>query len=127
MDGAAAADPDQPLTGSTLFLRDRLLVRVIDLRGTGQGKAADPALRAEPGELGPLLDPGQDRDLTTSEGLRNFLAGCAMDLITDRGTAGERRPASSRVRAGARLGCSAESPSSTAVSPRCVSSTRWGT
>jgi heme-degrading monooxygenase HmoA len=114
VDQAAAADPGQPLVGSTLFMRDDLLVRVVDLRGPGREKTADPAMGAEPGKLSPLLDPGQDQDLTTADGVRRFLAGCAMDLITDRG-------------AGARLGCSVESPSSTAVSPRCASSTRLGT
>jgi hypothetical protein len=85
LDRAAAADPDQPLVGSTLFLRDDLLVRVVDLRGPG--READPALRAEPGQLSPLLDPDRDGDLTTGDGVRNFLAGCVMDLITDRGVA----------------------------------------
>ena len=89
LDGAAAADPAEPLTASTLFMRDDLLVRLVDLRGTGRDKLADPAMGAEPGELSLLLDPGRDRDLTTGDGLRNFLASCAMDLITDRGSAGE--------------------------------------
>ena len=89
LDGAAAADPAEPLAASTLFMRDDLLVRLVDLRGTGRDKLADPAMGAEPGELSLLLDPGRDRDLTTGDGLRNFLASCAMDLITDRGSAGE--------------------------------------
>lgn len=88
VDGAAAADPDQALAGSTLFLRGDLLVRVIDLRGPGREKWADPAMGAEPGELSPLLDPGQDWNLTTRDGVRDFLASCAMDLITDRKAAG---------------------------------------
>jgi hypothetical protein len=89
VDGAAVADPAQPLTASTLFLRDGMLVRLVDLRGTARHKLADPAMDVEPGELGLLLDPGHDLDLTTGEGLRNLLASCAMDLITDRGSAGE--------------------------------------
>ena len=89
LDGAAAADPAEPLTASTLFMRDDLLVRLVDLRGTGRDKLADPVMGAEPGELSLLLDPGRDGDLTTGDGLRNFLASCAMDLITDRGSAGE--------------------------------------
>jgi hypothetical protein len=36
---------------------------------------------ADPGELSLLLDPGQDWDLTTKDGV---LASCAMELITDR-------------------------------------------
>jgi hypothetical protein len=70
--------------------------------GTGRDKLADPAMGAEPGELSLLLDPGRDRDLTTRDGLRNFLASCAMELITDRTAASERRsfPARLRVREG---------------------------
>jgi hypothetical protein len=67
-------------------MRDDLLVRVVDLHGPGRAESADPALGAGPGELGLLLDPGQDRDLTATDGVRDFLASCAMDLITDRGT-----------------------------------------
>jgi hypothetical protein len=85
LDQAAAGDPDQPLAGSTLFMRDDLLVRVVDLRGPGREKSADPAMGADPGKLSLLLDPGQDWDLTTKDGVREFLASCAMDLITDRG------------------------------------------
>jgi heme-degrading monooxygenase HmoA len=81
LDQAAAGGPDQPLVGSTLFMRDDLLVRVVDVRGPAREKWADPALGADPGELSLLLDPGQDGDLTTKDG---FLAGCAMELITDR-------------------------------------------
>jgi len=128
-DRAAAADPDQPLAASTLFMRDDLLVRVVDLRGTGRDKLADPATGTGSVELSLLLDPGPDRDLATGDGLRNFLASCAMNLITDRAAASEQRsgPARLRVREGARLRCSVESPSSTAVSPRCGSSTLSGT
>jgi hypothetical protein len=84
LDQAAAGDPDQPLAGSTLFMRDDLLVRVVDLRGPAPEEAADPAMGADPGELSLLLDPGQDWDLTTRDGVRDLLASCAMELITDR-------------------------------------------
>ena len=84
LDRAAAGDPGQPLAGSTLFLRDDLLVRVVDLRGPAREKSADPAMDADPDELSLLLDPGQDWDLTTSGGVRDLLASCAMELITDR-------------------------------------------
>ena len=84
LDQAAAGDPDQPLAGSTLFMRDDLLVRVVDLRGPAREKSADPAMSADPGELSLLLDPGQDWDLTTKDGVRDVLASCAMELITDR-------------------------------------------
>ena len=51
-------------------MRDDLLVRVVDLRGPGREKSADPAMGADPGELSLLLDPGQDWDLTTKDGVR---------------------------------------------------------
>jgi hypothetical protein len=41
-------------------------------------------MTADPGELSLLLDPGQDWDLTTKDGVRDVLASCAMELITDR-------------------------------------------
>jgi heme-degrading monooxygenase HmoA len=85
LDRAAAGDPDQPLAGSTLFMRDDLLVRVVDLRGPGRDKSADPAMGAKPSELSLLLDPGQERDLTIKDGVRDFLSSCAMDLIANRG------------------------------------------
>jgi heme-degrading monooxygenase HmoA len=103
-DRAAAEDPNHPLAGSTLFLRDDLLVRVVDLRGPGRDKLAGPAAGTEPGELGLLLDPGPDWDLATRDGLRNFLASCAMDLITDRAAAGKQRSGPARLRAREGLG-----------------------
>ena len=97
MDGAAAEDPSQRLTSSTLYLRDDLLVRVIDLYGTGRDELADPAMETLPEELSLLLEPGQDGDLTTRDGLRDFLASCAMDLITDRGADSEQRAGATRL------------------------------
>jgi hypothetical protein len=85
-----------------LFMLEDLLVRVVDLRRTGRGKPADPAMGAEPGELSLLLDPGPGRDLTTGAGTRNFLASCAMELITDRQAASEQRPGPAKLRAGER-------------------------
>jgi len=88
LDQAAAGDPGQPLAASTLYMRDDLLVRVVDLCGPGAGKPADPAMSADPGELSLLLDPGQGWNLTTEDGVREALASCAMELITDRGARG---------------------------------------
>jgi quinol monooxygenase YgiN len=88
LDQAAAGDPDQPLAGSTLFMRDDLLVRVVDLRGPGRDKSVDPAMGAKPSELSLLLDPGQEWDLTIKDGVRDFLGSCAMDLIANRGARG---------------------------------------
>lgn len=87
LDRAAAQDPDPRLASSTLFMREDLLVRVVDVSAPDRENPADPAMTdLAMGELSPLLDPGQDQDLTTSDGLRDFLASCAMELITDRGT-----------------------------------------
>jgi len=85
LDRAAAADPDQPLAGSTMYLRDDLLVRVIDRCDPDRETSADPVASADPAELSLLLDPGQDADLTTRNGIRDYLADCAMAVITDRG------------------------------------------
>jgi heme-degrading monooxygenase HmoA len=83
LDRAAVADPGQPLAGSTMFMRDDLLVRVADWHGPASGRPADPVLSADPGELSLLLAPGQD--LTAANGLRDYLASCAMTVVTDRG------------------------------------------
>jgi heme-degrading monooxygenase HmoA len=131
LDRAAAADPDQPLAASTLFLRDDLLVRVVDWRGTDWGTPAGPAAGAWPGELSllpGLLDPGPDWDLTSADGTLNFLASCSMDLITDRRAAGEQHPGLAKLpHKRGWVTCSVESLSSTAARPRCGSSTRSGT
>ncbi|MFD1660418.1 SchA/CurD-like domain-containing protein [Streptomyces caeni] len=89
-DEAAADDPHSPVCSSTIFQRDEIVVRLIDIRG---GLEADPAL-----SLG-LPDPGQVAELTTlldgravgADGsalkhgdLARFLALARMDLITDR-------------------------------------------
>jgi hypothetical protein len=68
-------------------MRDDLLVRVVDLRGPGLDKSADPAMSAEPDELSVLLEPGQEWDLTIKDGVRDFLSSCAMD-VANRGGAG---------------------------------------
>ncbi|NUR02746.1 MAG: TcmI family type II polyketide cyclase [Streptomyces sp.] len=84
-DEAAADDPRSPLLRSTVFQRDDVVVRLIDVRG-GLA-AADPALA-----LG-LQDPGQLAELTTfridaSAPLHVELTRCLglvrMDLVTDR-------------------------------------------
>ncbi|GAA2477154.1 SchA/CurD-like domain-containing protein [Streptomyces longisporus] len=84
-DEAAADDPRSPILRSTVFQRDDVVVRLIDVRGGLT--AADPALA-----LG-LQDPGQLAELTTfridaSAPLHGELARCTglarMDLVTDR-------------------------------------------
>ncbi|WP_030931346.1 SchA/CurD-like domain-containing protein [Streptomyces sp. NRRL S-646] len=84
-DETAADDPRSPILRSTIFQRDDVVVRLIDVRG-GLA-AADPALA-----LG-LEDPGQLAELTTfridaSAPRHGELARCIelarMDLVTDR-------------------------------------------
>ncbi|MFH8799235.1 SchA/CurD-like domain-containing protein [Streptomyces sp. NPDC017936] len=89
-DEAAADDPLNPVLGSTIFQRDDVVVRLIDVRGGLT--AGDPAL-----SLG-LPDPAQAAELTTfpegaadgrgsaprDGGLTRFLDLARMDLITDR-------------------------------------------
>lgn len=86
-DEQLAAARSAPLARSTIFLRDDVLVRVIDTHeplleqpaaaaGVGHGPAAT--------ELAGLLELGPDAELTTDDGLWRFLANCDMALVTDR-------------------------------------------
>jgi heme-degrading monooxygenase HmoA len=88
-DEAAADDPRSPVLRSTIFQRDDVVVRLIDVRGGLD--AADPVL-----SLG-LSDPGRAAELTAFPGgagaknstpqdgdLARFLELARMDLITDR-------------------------------------------
>ncbi|MFE9440079.1 SchA/CurD-like domain-containing protein [Streptomyces sp. NPDC006602] len=89
-DEAAADDPRSPVLRSTIFQRDDIVVRLIDVRGGLD--AGDPVLF-----LG-LPDPGQVAELTTfldgaagadtsapNDGdLRHFLKLARMELVTDR-------------------------------------------
>jgi heme-degrading monooxygenase HmoA len=82
-DEMAADDPRSPICGSTIFQRDEIVVRLIDVRG---GFDADPVLT-----LG-LPDPAQAAELTTlldsaalkSGDVQHFLMLARMELITDR-------------------------------------------
>ncbi|MFJ9761927.1 SchA/CurD-like domain-containing protein [Streptomyces sp. NPDC101149] len=82
-DELAADDPRSPICGSTIFQRDEIVVRLIDVRG---GFDADPVPT-----LG-LPDPAQAAELTTlldsaalkSGDLQHFLMLARMELITDR-------------------------------------------
>lgn len=87
-DEAAADDPRSPVLRSTIFQRDDVVVRLIDVRGGLE--AADPVQA-----LG-LSDPGQVAELTTLQDdaagaskskdgrLARFLELARMDLVTDR-------------------------------------------
>ncbi|MFE0458634.1 SchA/CurD-like domain-containing protein [Kitasatospora sp. NPDC058965] len=86
-DALAAADPGHPLVSSTMFLRDGLLVRLVELRVPWQQAplaAAGIALGEESWALRQFLRPGPEADLATVPGITRFLADCAMELVTDR-------------------------------------------
>ena len=86
-DEAAVADPGHILVGSTMFLRDDILVRMVDLRGSSQ-KAVEQAAGFAPGrtaeELSRQLEPDADTDLQSRPGIERFLARCSMNPVTDR-------------------------------------------
>ncbi|MGG2464815.1 SchA/CurD-like domain-containing protein [Streptomyces sp. RGM 3693] len=86
-DEAAADDPASPVYGSTVFQRDDIVVRLVDLRAPID---RDPLVSL--GARGPrklavlrrLLDGDVAGGLTTDRELAHFLARADMDLITDR-------------------------------------------
>jgi heme-degrading monooxygenase HmoA len=89
-DEAQADDPRSPVCGSTIFQRDDIVVRLIDVRG---GLDADPVLTlglpdsAQAAELTTLLDGaavGADGPALKSGDLARFLTLARMDLVTDR-------------------------------------------
>ncbi|MCZ4123705.1 SchA/CurD-like domain-containing protein [Streptomyces sp. H39-S7] len=82
LDEASAADPGQRLVGSTVFHRDDVLVRVVDLaEAPGRAPARERA-DVMPAELKRLLHPGMSHD-PSAAGEPSYGAR-AMDLITDR-------------------------------------------
>jgi heme-degrading monooxygenase HmoA len=89
-DALAAADPQGPLVGSTVFVREGLLVRLVDLR-VHHRDAACAAAGFTPGQDSWALrqflrlDPGTR--LATESEIADFLDGCAMELVTDRHSA----------------------------------------
>ncbi|NJP43655.1 SchA/CurD-like domain-containing protein [Actinacidiphila epipremni] len=87
-DELAAADPTGPLVRSTVFQRDDVVVRVIDLAAPADQDLAlttGTADRDLAAELGRLLElPGAERDLATDRGRGELLAHCEMTPITDR-------------------------------------------
>ncbi|MGW2252900.1 SchA/CurD-like domain-containing protein [Kitasatospora sp. NPDC001660] len=86
-DDLATADPTGPVAAGTVFQRDDIVVRLVDLRVPAE---ADPAAAlgvagdAEAAALARLLDLGAEGTLRTVAGLRSFLAARAMTPITDR-------------------------------------------
>ncbi|MGA5699575.1 SchA/CurD-like domain-containing protein [Peterkaempfera bronchialis] len=91
-DDQAVQDPANPLVRSTVFQRDDVLVRMVDLRAD---LPEDPAVAAGVGrgpaaaELTHLLEPGEDLLLSTADGLKRFLADYDLALVTDRSSAQE--------------------------------------
>ena len=89
-DEAAADDPSGPVLRSTIFQRDDVVVRLIDVHGGLE--AADPAQilglsdSAQVAELTTLLDDTADMDVAASKdgSLARLLELARMDLVTDR-------------------------------------------
>ncbi|MER6303749.1 SchA/CurD-like domain-containing protein [Kitasatospora sp. NPDC001539] len=86
-DNLATADPTGPVAAATVFQREDIVVRLVDLRVPAE---ADPAAALgvagdrEAAELARLLDLGPQGDLRTVAGLSAFLAARAMSPVTDR-------------------------------------------
>ncbi|MGW6984539.1 SchA/CurD-like domain-containing protein [Streptomyces sp. NPDC054932] len=88
-DEAAVDDPTSPIEGSTVFQRDDIVVRLLDLRGPLDARPA-LALGVEGSHkaavLARLLDSAKDGVPTTDQEISRFLARSEMRLITDRRT-----------------------------------------
>ncbi|MCX4584865.1 SchA/CurD-like domain-containing protein [Streptomyces sp. NBC_01481] len=86
-DEAAAQSPDSPIASSTIFQRDDIVVRLVDMTGKLE---AQPALAL--GMSGPrkaatlarLLAVGEEGVPETDKEMARFLKHSAMELITDR-------------------------------------------
>ncbi|MEU2684681.1 SchA/CurD-like domain-containing protein [Streptomyces hygroscopicus] len=90
----AARQTARTLLSSTIFQRDDIVVRLVDLSvplDRSPALAAGISGRRAAAVLGRLLDLGADGaviDLSVDDGLRRFLADCDMTPITDRQAAG---------------------------------------
>ncbi|MFF4434892.1 SchA/CurD-like domain-containing protein [Streptomyces sp. NPDC001513] len=88
-DEAAVDDPGNPIEASTLFQRDDIVVRLLDMRGPLDARPA-LTLGVEGGHkaavLARLLDSAKDGVPTTEQEISRFLARSEMRLITDRRT-----------------------------------------
>lgn len=86
-DETAADSPDSPIISSTIFQRDDIVVRLIDLTGPLD---AQPALALgatgarKAATLARLLADSKDGAPTTDKEMTRFLARSDMQLITDR-------------------------------------------
>jgi quinol monooxygenase YgiN len=84
-DESAADDPKSPVAGSTVFLREDIVVRLVDLRVPLEQAPLEAVAAAGPhkaGVLSRLLDHGLD--LADEQGLKRFLTDYDMRLVTDR-------------------------------------------
>ncbi len=86
---AAVDDPTSPIEASTVFQRDDIVVRLLDIRGPLDARPA-LSLGVEGGHkaavLARLLDSAKDGVPTTDQEISRFLARSQMRLITDRRT-----------------------------------------
>ncbi|MFD3778328.1 SchA/CurD-like domain-containing protein [Streptomyces sp. NPDC058612] len=86
-DECAVDDPASPIEASTVFQRDDVVVRLLDLSGPIDARPAH-ALGVQGGHkaavLARLLDSAKDGVPTTDEEISRFLARSEMRLITDR-------------------------------------------
>uniref|UniRef100_A0AAU2JIH7 Antibiotic biosynthesis monooxygenase n=1 Tax=Streptomyces sp. NBC_00049 TaxID=2903617 RepID=A0AAU2JIH7_9ACTN len=86
-DEAAVGDPASPIEGSTVFQRDDIVVRLLDMRGPLDARPA-LALGVEGSHkaavLARLLDSAKDGVPTTDQEISGVLARSEMRLITDR-------------------------------------------
>ncbi|NUP33877.1 MAG: TcmI family type II polyketide cyclase [Streptomycetaceae bacterium] len=91
-DKAALAEPDGLLLASSIYVRQDILVRVVDLR---EPVDADPAIalgvdRSGPAPLARLLDFDFDAGPAGDAGLARLRAACTMTPVTDRRAADAR-------------------------------------
>jgi quinol monooxygenase YgiN len=90
LDEKAAGGPQDPVAHSTVFLREDIVVRLIDLRRPIE-EVAEAAVGSEDprklAALSRLLDLGDDGDLRTERGRKRLLAERDMRLLTDRRSA----------------------------------------
>ncbi|MFD3559512.1 SchA/CurD-like domain-containing protein [Streptomyces sp. NPDC058686] len=93
-DATAADDPDNPVYGSTVFQRDDIVVRLIDITGElDSDPAASLGLKGgkKSAELERLLDGaaiGVEGSLQTERNINRLLSHADMMPITDRSSAG---------------------------------------
>jgi hypothetical protein len=84
-DEAAADDPRNPVLRSTIFQRDDVVVRLVEV--SGGLDAADPALilgLADPAQAAELTEFPAEASAPRDAELARFVKLARMDLVTDR-------------------------------------------